>query len=57
MVRSVRHGREHRFEFDARAIDQAKQYLDFVSAQWDEALGRLKSFVETPPKMTFLRDR
>src|SRR5690242_18509442 len=39
MVRSVRHGREHRFEFDARAIDQAKQYLDFVSAQWDEALG------------------
>jgi|SRR5215472_4268733 len=46
MVRSVRHGREHRFEFRPHSIDEAKRYLEFVSAQWDEALGRLKSFVE-----------
>ena len=46
MVRSVRHGREHRYEFSPQPIDRAKQYLDFVSAQWDEALGRLRSFVE-----------
>ena len=46
MVRSVRHGREHRFEFRPQPINEAKHYLDFVSAQWDEALGRLKSFVE-----------
>ena len=46
MVRSVRHGREHRFEFRPHSIDEAKRYLEFVSAQWEEALGRLKSFVE-----------
>lgn len=46
MVRSVRYGREHRFEFRPDSIDEAKRYLEFVSAQWDEALGRLKSFVE-----------
>jgi len=46
IVRSVRHGREQRFEFRPHPIGEAKRYLDFVSAQWDEALGQLKSFVE-----------
>jgi hypothetical protein len=27
-------------------MEGMKQYLDFVSQQWDQALGRLKSFVE-----------
>jgi DNA-binding transcriptional ArsR family regulator len=46
VVRSVRVGRESRFQFDPRPIERMKQYLDFVSEQWDQALSRLKSFVE-----------
>jgi DNA-binding transcriptional ArsR family regulator len=46
IVHSVRKGRESRFEFDPRPIEGMKEYLDFVSAQWDQALSRLKSFVE-----------
>ncbi len=46
IVRSVRAGRENRFEFDPQPIEGIKQYLDSVSEQWDRALSRLKSFVE-----------
>jgi DNA-binding transcriptional ArsR family regulator len=46
IVRSVRKGRESLFEFDPQPIVGIKEYLDFVSGQWDQALGRLKSFVE-----------
>jgi hypothetical protein len=45
-VHSVRRGRESRFEFDPEPIEGMKEYLDFVSQQWDQALSRLKSFVE-----------
>jgi DNA-binding transcriptional ArsR family regulator len=45
-VRSVHRGRESQFEFDPEPIEGMKEYLDFVSAQWDQALARLKSFVE-----------
>ena len=33
-------------EFDPQPIEGIKQYLDSVSEQWDQALSRLKSFVE-----------
>ena len=46
LVHSVRRGRETRFEFDPEPIEGMKEYLDFVSQQWDGALARLKSFVE-----------
>ncbi len=46
IVHSVRTGRESRFEFDPEPIEEVKEYLDFVSEQWDQALSRLKSFVE-----------
>jgi DNA-binding transcriptional ArsR family regulator len=46
IVRSVRAGRENLFEFDPQPIEGIKQYLDSVSQQWDQALSRLKSFVE-----------
>jgi DNA-binding transcriptional ArsR family regulator len=46
VVRSVRSGRESHFEFSAAPIEELRSYLDRVSAQWDAALGRLKSFVE-----------
>jgi|SRR5580704_4493353 DNA-binding transcriptional ArsR family regulator len=46
IVRCVRAGRESRFQLDPQPIEGAKQYLDIVSTQWDQALSRLKSFVE-----------
>jgi len=46
IVRCVRSGRESRFQFDPEPIEEVKEYLNFVSEQWDQALGRLKAFVE-----------
>jgi DNA-binding transcriptional ArsR family regulator len=46
IVRCVRSGRESLFEFDPEPIEEIKGYLDLVSEQWDQALARLKSFVE-----------
>ena len=46
IVYSVRKGRESRFAFDPQPIEGMKEYLDFLSQQWDQALSRLKSLVE-----------
>jgi DNA-binding transcriptional ArsR family regulator len=46
LVRSTRTGRESRYQLDPQPIDELRKYLDLVSAQWDQALSRLKSFVE-----------
>ncbi len=46
LVHSSREGRESLYELDPQPIEGLKQYLDFVSKRWDEALGRLKKFVE-----------
>jgi DNA-binding transcriptional ArsR family regulator len=47
MVHSVRSGRESLFEFNPEPIEEMKKYLDRVFEQWDQALSRLKSFVES----------
>lgn len=46
IVHSVRAGRESRFEFNPQPIEEIKEYLALISVQWDEALSRLKAFVE-----------
>jgi DNA-binding transcriptional ArsR family regulator len=46
LVRSLRDGRESLWELQPRRLDEAKQYLDRISAQWDAAIERLKAFVE-----------
>jgi DNA-binding transcriptional ArsR family regulator len=46
IVESERIGRESHYAFRAPVIEAAKTYLEEVSAQWDDALGRLKAFVE-----------
>jgi hypothetical protein len=46
VVRSVRVGRESRFEFRPEPLKELQSYLDRVSDQWEHALARLKSFVE-----------
>jgi DNA-binding transcriptional ArsR family regulator len=46
IVHSVRAGRRSIFKFDPQPIDQLKGYLDHLSGQWDQALLRLKAFLE-----------
>jgi DNA-binding transcriptional ArsR family regulator len=46
IVRCTRAGRERRFEFEPQPIEDIREYLEIVSRQWDDALGRLKKFVE-----------
>ena len=46
IVRSERTGRENRFSMKPEAIENARDYLDKIGRQWDDALTRLKSHVE-----------
>jgi DNA-binding transcriptional ArsR family regulator len=48
IVRSARCGRESRFQLDPAPIRELEEYLGRVSAQWDQALARLKALVEEP---------
>jgi DNA-binding transcriptional ArsR family regulator len=48
IVRSARFGRESRFELDPAPMRELEEYLGRVSAQWDQALARLKALVEQP---------
>lgn len=41
-----RSGRESLYALEPHALMDLKAYLDLVSRQWDNALGRLKAFVE-----------
>ena len=47
LVASAKVGRESRFALRPEPIADARSYLDRVSAQWDEALSRLRTLVET----------
>ncbi len=46
VVACERVGRESRFVFTPDPIADARLYLDRVSKQWDDAVTRLKAFVE-----------
>jgi DNA-binding transcriptional ArsR family regulator len=46
LVSSTRVGRESQFAFRPEPIVEVRAYLDQVSQQWDDALSRLRSFVE-----------
>jgi DNA-binding transcriptional ArsR family regulator len=46
LVRSSRRGRERIWELEPRRFADAHQYLDQISKQWDDALERLRRFVE-----------
>jgi len=50
LVSSIRAGRESQFALQPEPVAQARTYLETVSMQWDDALGRLQRFVETPGK-------
>jgi DNA-binding transcriptional ArsR family regulator len=46
LVRSTRHGRESVWQLDQKRLEDARHYLRLISKQWDDALGRLREFVE-----------
>ena len=46
LVRGVRRGRERIWELEAAKLDEARQWLDAISAGWDQALERLRKLVE-----------
>lgn len=46
IVDRKRVGRESRFAIRPKAIHGAREYLTRVSAQWDQAISRLRSLVE-----------
>jgi len=46
LVIDRRRGRERLYELDAAPLDEAREFLDRVSAQWDQAIARLRALVE-----------
>ena len=46
LVRSTRRGREQVWDLETKRLADAHEYLEKISQQWDEALDRLRKFVE-----------
>ena len=46
LVRTTRHGRESVWQLEQKRLAEAHRYLQLISKEWDDTLGRLKSFVE-----------
>lgn len=46
LAKAERQGREIVWSLETRRLEIARRHLDFVSGQWDQALDRLKQFVE-----------
>jgi DNA-binding transcriptional ArsR family regulator len=47
VVRDVRQGRERLWQLEPGQIEEAKRTLEVIGKQWEDALGRLKAFVES----------
>ena len=45
-IERMRQGRESVWQLEQRRLRDARHYLDLISKHWDEALGRLRKFVE-----------
>ena len=46
IARASRVGRQQVWELEPRRLEIARRFLDHVSKRWDDALDRLKRFVE-----------
>lgn len=46
LVHSTRLGRESVWRLERKRLKEARRYLDIIANQWDEALARLRNFVE-----------
>jgi DNA-binding transcriptional ArsR family regulator len=48
VVRDVKLGRERLWQLEPGQIEEAKRTLEVIGREWEVALGRLKTFVESP---------
>ena len=46
LMHSKRYGRESVWQLDTARLQDARRYLKLISKQWDDALARLREFVE-----------
>lgn len=46
LVRSTKRGRERLWQLNQHRLQDARRHLDVISKQWDDALTRLRHFVE-----------
>lgn len=46
LVRNTRRGRHTIWQLNEHRLKDVRRYLDLISKQWDEALARLRIFVE-----------
>lgn len=49
LVTEERRGRESAWQLKPQRLDDARIHLDRISKRWDEAIDRLKAFVEEDP--------
>ena len=49
LVHDTRRGRERIWEFCPKRIEKARAHLEYISQQWDAALGRLQDFLRENP--------
>jgi DNA-binding transcriptional ArsR family regulator len=49
LVTHEKRGREVLYALEPRRLDEARVFLDGVSASWDRAIERLRRLVEEPP--------
>lgn len=49
LLQCTRRGRETLWKMDEARLDDARCYLSLISKQWDDALDRLRKFVEEQP--------
>lgn len=47
VVRDVKQGRERLWQLDAAQLEEARRTLEVIGREWDVALGKLKTFVES----------
>jgi DNA-binding transcriptional ArsR family regulator len=50
LVTHEKRGREVLYSLEARRLDDARAFLDGISAGWDRAIERLRRMVEEPPR-------
>lgn len=46
LVRGTRRGRESLWQLELRRLEEARRSLHLISRQWDQALNKLRLFVE-----------
>lgn len=47
VVLDIKQGRERLWQLEPKQIDAARQTLEMIGKEWEDALGRLKAFAES----------